>query len=512
MRYLRGIRKSAPLIGGWRSLTPGLLEVHVGQRNLNISRVLLNLIHISDTHICDSQSPARVEFLDRYADPHHPFSSILGSLVGTYRAQEFLTTQVLESMIQAINSIDSAPVSGMKISTVLITGDMTDNAQKNEMKWFANLLQGGTITPDSGSSLAWEGIGGSYYSPHYWNPHGTPIGEKDDFPRSLYGFPVIPEILDAARSSFSATGLRYPWLAVHGNHDALLQGTVVPDEFMRALAQSSEKIMELPDDEAINALQQVTEVGPARYPNPVAPIVTPATPDSTRDFVQGDSWDGFILESAESTSKKIKYWRKDYDEITLLALDTVNPFGGWQGSIDFQQFEWLKTTVESLRDRYCVITSHHPVEDIINGYTPHLESRILGVEIEAFLVSQPHVIAWICGHTHQNRISYHGPHKSSGFWQIETSSLIDWPQEGRIIEFLLTNDDEIYIALTQINHYGELRSDINEYSIQEVNDLAGISRLLSVNDWQRRQGKFAIESNEGNTIDRSRLLHLPKRI
>lgn len=512
MRYFSRFAKSAPLDKGWRKIAPGPQEKHFGYHDVSPAQSLINLIHISDTHICDAQSPARVEYLDRYADPHQPVSHLIGSLVGTYRAHEFLTAQVLESMIQVINSIEFGPITKTPITSVVITGDMTDNAQINEMNWFTTLLEGGKITPDSGDNSRWEGFGGEHYSPHFWNPHGTPAGEVDDFPRKLYGFPVIPEILDAARSSFVATGLTHPWLTVHGNHDALLQGTVAPDDLLRSLAVSSEKIIELPDEEAIQALRQVSEIGPATYPTPTSPVTIPVTPDLLRDFVRPHNWTSFILPTHSAGSDSQKYWRRDFDEVTIIALDTVNPYGGWQGSIDQQQFEWLKSNVESLQDRYLIITSHHPVEDIFNGYTPYEQPRVIGIEIESFLMSQPQVIAWLCGHTHRNRISYHGLNQDRGFWQIETASLIDWPQEGRIVEVFLDHNEDIFIMLTQINHNGVVASEITEYSVDQINDLAGISRLLSLNDWQRRQGKFAIEINEGESTDRSRLLRLPRRI
>lgn len=516
--FASSIMKGSANSHGWRHLLLDRVDNHLGQPLGAVKKSLINLIHITDTHICDAQSPARVEYLDRYADPHHPASSVIGTLIGTYRAHEIFTTQVLESAVQAINRIDLAPITKKAISAVLITGDLTDNAQSNELDWLTTLLIGGKLRADSGAKDKWEGVGGEFYSPFFWNPHGTPKGERNDFPRDLYGFPTIPELLHAIRQPFYSSGLKYPFLAVHGNHDALLQGTVVPNEELRESVTSDEKIFELSDEEALQALSKVSEQGPAAYPSPIAPKVMTVSADESRDFLSPIEWNiNFYREdedngiSSQHLGSDRKYWRKDYESVTILALDTVNPFGGWQGSIDQEQFNWLKEQVEQIKDKYIVITSHHPIQDIYNGYSPSAR-RVLGAEIESYLITKPAVIAWICGHTHRHRIAYFGPDITRGFYQIETSSLIDWPQQGRIIEIFLTQDDEICIASTVFNHQGAILPDYEHLRLDEVNELSGLSRILSLNDWQRRGGIFAIENNEGEGSDRNSILCLPKRV
>jgi metallophosphoesterase (TIGR03767 family) len=518
--FSNSIVKNRPNADGWRQLLLDRRESYVGDIPTTIAQPLLNIIHISDTHICDAQSPARVEYLDRYADPHHPVSKKLGALVGTYRPQESLTAHVMESMLQAINRVDRAPITKQKIDSVIITGDLTDNAQRNELMWFSALLKGEKIRPDSGSRNEWEGVGGKIYSPFYWNPHGTPRGELDDYPRELYGFPTIPELMHAVRAPFFASGVKYLWLAVHGNHDALLQGTVAPSPILREIAQSDWKIIDIPEETAISALRDVSEIGPASYPNVEDPSTANVTADSSRDFVEDSTWveqlyhededNGLTLSNVQNSRK---YWRRDFEKVTVLALDTVNPYGGWQGSIDEEQFNWLKSQLEQLRHRYVVISSHHPIQDQYNDYSPAGEPRrVLGSEIERLLIKERSVIAWICGHTHRHRMAYFGPDNSHGFWQIETASLIDWPQQGRIIEIFLDQHEQVWIASTPINHSGSILPDPEHLRLDEVNELAGLSRLLSVNDWQRRGGIFAIENNEGESFDRNGIVVLPKRI
>ena len=502
--FLGDLKKVATENAGWRDLKIDQQSKPHISSNGTVKKSLLNLVHISDTHICDAQSPARVEYLDRFADPHHPASALIGTLIGTYRAQEILTTQVLHSMIESINRIESTPITKSSVDAVLVTGDLTDNAQVNELNWFNTLAQGGTVHPDSGATNKWEGAGGEHYSRFFWNPHGTPTGESDDFPRSLYGFPTVPELLDAIRAPFVTPGLIHEWLPVHGNHDALLQGTVVPDAVLREVAISDLKIFELDNDEALQALVNVTEVGPARYPLPKQSVQVAVTKDVKRDFVTQTTWS---LEFEKYyKDKKAKYWRRDFETITLIALDTVNPYGGWQGSLDQEQFEWLKLQCEESQNRLIVITSHHPLDDLYNGYTVELTPRILRESIKEFLLGQPNIVAWICGHTHQHKITHFKSETNDGFWQIETASLIDWPQQGRVIEFYIDDTNQLCIATTLFDHQGTIASDYTTSDLSDINNLAGLSRVLSVNDWQRRSGAFDIQLNEGSPSDQNVIL------
>jgi 3',5'-cyclic AMP phosphodiesterase CpdA len=223
-----------------------------------------------------------------------------------------------------------------------------------------------------------------------------------------------------------------------------------------------------------------------------------------RDFVTQVTWSSVFEQNYKD--KKAKYWRRDFESITLIALDTVNPYGGWQGSLDQEQFEWLKRQCEELQDRLIVITSHHPLDDLYNGYTVELTPRILRESVKEFLLGQPNVIAWICGHTHQHKITHFKSETSDGFWQIETASLIDWPQQGRVIEFYIDDLDQLCIATTLFDHQGTVASEYTTSDLSEVDNLAGLSRALSVNDWQRRSGAFDIQLNEGSPPDQNVIL------
>ena len=60
--------------------------------------------------------------------------------------------------------------------------------------------------------------------------------------------------------------------------------------------------------------------------------------------------------------------------------------------------------------------------------------------IRALFAANPNVVAYVAGHTHANRVDFYKGRKGRGFWQINTASHIDWPQQSRLIEVMDNRD------------------------------------------------------------------------
>ena len=512
------IARSNPDEKGWSPLTVVGGEEISGQEPSENAVSVLSLVHISDLHICDAQSPARVEYMDRFADPHHPFSELV-KYVGTYRAQEILTTQTLNAMVSTINSLENGVVTNRPIDAVVITGDVTDNAQQNELHWYRTILDGGYVVPDSGNQSEWDGVASRSpvnYDPSYWNPEGTPDGCVDDYPRSLYGLPLIPGLMDAVRQGFTAPGLHHTWLATHGNHDALLQGTVAPDQNVQDFAIGQNRIVSLdPNTDLSKMFGNFQMVGPTSYPDSGGAKLREITPDVRRRINHPDDWAKIHLEcghehglTEENLNTGTKYWFRDIGSVRLVSLDTVNPYGGWQGSLSESQFAWLRRTLEDQVPKYFVLLSHHPAATLFNGYSPDgSEARVLEAEVVELLLSEPRVILWLAGHNHQHEIQKISNKYQDSFWHIQTSSNIDWPQQGRKIE-ILEDAGKVVIATTVFDHNGTLTLEEATSDLSDTKNLSGLSRLLAGNDWQRRSGDFALELMAGSPEDRNRYLWL----
>ncbi len=69
---------------------------------------LLAFAQLSDVHVVDHQSPARVEWTDRYDDPNAS-GQVTGIFESAYRPQEMLSAQVGDAMVRAINAVKTRP-------------------------------------------------------------------------------------------------------------------------------------------------------------------------------------------------------------------------------------------------------------------------------------------------------------------------------------------------------------------------------------------------------------------
>lgn len=468
------------------------------------AKPLVAIAQISDPHICDAQSPLRASYFDRLSDPHHPVSSMLPGPLGGYRAQEALTTQVLEAMLRTLDQIQTAPMSGLPISLLLLTGDLADNMQQNELAWVSKLLTGGEVAPNSGREDLWQGPGSlQHYSPHYWNPEPTPLGEAADSPSSRYEFPKIRGLWGLATRRFQAPGTKLPWAAVHGNHDGLIQGTIAATADTRALAVGENLAVDFSSEvEALQFLSRFGPSGPADWPDAEMQIFAKTSKDYARGLVDRHSWNDLGFSDSSE-----RYWRLELADLVIIGLDTCNPWGGWDGSIDLPQFEWLQHNLSVDANRRVLVVSHHPQHRLGNTWGgPSNEVRIDGDCILEELNRHGKVLAWLAGHTHRHHIGRLPSQTAPGILSIETASLIDWPQQGRVLEIFESQSGELHLASTAINHVGAI-SPIPGPSVNleppdatdpdQLQWLAGLSRQLAANDWQRQSGTYSIANLEG---------------
>jgi metallophosphoesterase (TIGR03767 family) len=505
--------------GGYRLLVPGPGEPHLVRDEVGAKALegraarrqpVATFVQFTDMHMLDAQSPARVEFLDRYSDPptqQLPFDS-------AWRPQEPLTLQLSDAVVRGLRTVKRGPVTGTPFEFTVCTGDNTDNCQLNETRWFVDVLDGRLVTPDSGDLSKYEGVqddDATTYDVHYWHPHGTPSGKDDDHARALYGFPVVTGLLDAARKPFQARGVGMPWYAVFGNHDPLLQGNVpafyetpggdVPTGFA-AVATGPLKVVGTgvsPEDAQRGLQQQDPAVLNALLAGPARTVsADPARrPLSKREFIAelfkttgAPVGHGFAQDNVTSG---LGYYAFDSGaHLRCVVLDTVNPGGYSEGSIDRTQLDWLRAELaaNAATDRLAIVFSHHPAASMNNPLLAPGETapRVMGDEVVALLLEHPHVILWVNGHTHRNDVIPHGDDSGGGFWEVNTAAHIDFPHQSRILEVVDNVDGTLSVFCTIVDAEAPLTvSAAASYAAPTtVAGLAALGRELGANDWQQR--------------------------
>jgi metallophosphoesterase (TIGR03767 family) len=547
---LTGARDSV----GYCLLVAGPGEPHLVRGDITSARTrpsfaLAAFAQMTDLHIVDDQSPLRVEFLDRYADPGPPGGTRLPTSAA-YRAHESMSTHVVDAMCRALRAVARAPRSGMPLQFTVVSGDAVDNCQFNEVRWYIDLLDGGAaITPNSGHSFDHSVTGDSLgLDIHYWHPSNKAFELSNTNGPGLdlafqAGFPEVMQLPDIARTAFTPTGLGMPWFAVFGNHDTLVQGNVPQfyDLFglnLRNAAVGNFKrtgIAGLPPDGPLN-LDDLVALAESAIFQTFAGVLVPADADRrlldkaafvaehwmTRGIPSGHGFqtgNGPTYYVAPGTPEEL---------VRHVMLDTTNALGGANGVIFDDQWQWLIQVLKAGSSRYLsddphnptivehpgvqdvlfVIHCHHTISTMDNGIFPPDTTFYDGHALENLLLRFPNVILMVDGHNHKNTITAHqrpwAGTVPGGFWEVTTASHIDWPIQSRLLE-ITSGGGVISVFTTLMDPDAPL--DWRDENLHTPKGLASLARELTANDLQQRD--HGVLSRPGHPEDRNVQLLLP---
>ena len=158
--------------------------------------------------------------------------------------------------------------------------------------------------------------------------------------------------------------------------------------------------------------------------------------------------------------------------IKVIVLDDTNKkndkLGGiayyGNGGLDQRRLDWLNSELQKGQDegKLMIIAAHIPIKPQAsltdNRPTHAFYDNAAEDKLLATLHSYPNLILWIAGHRHINAVTAQpnnaadfNDHPERSFWEVETASLRDFPQQLRIFEIRRNSDNTISIITTDVD-------------------------------------------------------------
>lgn len=424
------------------------------------AKQLLRFFAITDIHITDKESPSQ----SIYMQP------LMGKETSTYSPTMLYSTQVLDAVIQTVNALHKQEQIDFGISL----GDVCNSTQYNELRWYIDVIDGKVIIPSSGAHTGSDSI--DYQIP------------------------------------FKAAGLNpeIPWYQTIGNHDHFwlgsipldtgdlgdLRGSYTGSEVLalgNTLANSSKIYDRTPPLYYMGVIDGSTTTGAIIKAGKVGDpgLTTPpqVVPDPDRRSLTKAEWVNEFFKTSSSPAGHgfhlvppghekgfacYSFVPKAAVPIKVIVLDNTQRGDDdstkihGHGFLDQPRWKWLKAELAAgdAAGQLMIIAAHVPIcvtpkgsfmEWFDNSDNPtSIQNAVDLPGLLAELHSHPNLLMWIAGHRHVNVVkafkSTDATHTAANnFWQVETSSLHDFPQQLRTFEIKLNRDYSISIVTTNVD-------------------------------------------------------------
>lgn len=433
---------------------------------------LLSFFTLTDTHVYDKESPSQ------------PFDALMTPLIAnslpaiTYTM--LYTTHILDAAIQTVNALHKQK----PFDCGLFLGDAANNAQYNEVRWYIDVIDGKLITPSSGAhagadtidyqkpykaagldkTIPWYQTKGSH--DNFWlgaNLVGAYKPDSQYLQQSYIGEDILKLGLGILFPPYSGFGQRTNYMGtVDGSTpygDIIGNGPVITTSAIKVAAD--------PNRHSLNMK------------------------DWMREFIDTSSspvGHGFTQSNIDNNSACYSFEPKSNIPIKIIMLDDTqsendpslpNPPATYgNGSLDPARLTWLINELDKgqAEGKLMIIAAHVPIGVVPPGggtgswglSVPTLVPSSVPPEIkepttcitDTDLITTlqnkySNLILWLAGHQHNNQVTaFKSPdpkHPEFGFWEVQTASLRDFPQQFRTFDIVRNTDNTISIIITNVD-------------------------------------------------------------
>jgi hypothetical protein len=451
---------------------------------------LLSFFTMSDIHIVDKESPAQAIYAGV-----NPLNTGFGEVnTSAYSPIMLSSTHVLDAAVQTINALHKNPGPAQTpFDFGMSLGDVANNNQYNELRWYIDVMDGKRITPSSGAHLGAKDI-------DYQKPYQSAGLDKS-----------------------------IPWYQTIGNHDQFWCGSLLFTDYVRKIL-TGKTVLDMGVDGTdfptfdvrqnyMGVIDGKTEYGNIIDAGPVADMATPIiAADSKRRALSTDTstslnWmkeffkttstpkgHGFTKANIENDFASYTFEPKANVPLKVIVLDDTckpNPYAAnssyARACLDQTRYDWLVDELDKgqAEGKLMIITAHIPVgpranvpdnpvkaggvpnnllyplflsfcpkdkdsSDLAN-YEPLPPYNIVSDHtLLTKLHSYSNLLLWLSGHRHINVVTPQPSpdpvdHPEFGFWEVETSSLRDFPQQFRTFKIVRNTNNTVSIFVTNVD-------------------------------------------------------------
>lgn len=480
---------------------------------------LLNFFAISDIHITDKEAPNQMIYLQQL-DPTNS-----GANTSIYSPVMMYTTHVLDAAIQTANALHQKNAFDFGISL----GDTCNNTSYKELRWYIDVIDGKVITPSSGAHL---GAGAIDYQKPYKAagldksiPWYQALGNHDHF--YIGSFPVDADPSLGIRDSYISDTV---WAIA----DFLIPNpTTFPVIFNMENMKNTPKYYQglIDGSTPLGNIIKAGKVGDPGFESPPTVVADPDRRSLTRtewisEYFKTTSnpvGHGFNLVDPTQQSGFACYSFLPKSNIPLKVIvldDTQSETDGSKdihghGYLDANRWAWLQAELAAAQaaNQLIIIAAHVPIAVVKigdetewwlgdrtasppaypgdNWWTAPITTTDNAVTLKGLidtLQNTPNLLMWVAGHRHLNTVkAFVSPDPAKpekGFWQVETSSLRDWPQQLRTFEIYLNSDYTISIKTINVDpavKAGTPAATSRKYAIAAYQITQGDARLNNPN-------------------------------
>ena len=465
---------------------------------------LANFFAMTDIHITDKEAPNQLIYIQQ-AD------SLRGAkMTSIYSPVISYTTQMLDAALQTVNAMHEQAPFDFGISL----GDVCDSGRYNEVRWYIDVFDGKPIRPSSGAHLGedtvdfqkpFQAAGLNKAIPWY-----QVLGNHDHF--FIGSVPVDADPALGLRESYVSDQVWAVGNVLTPNASLVTPVAVPPVIYDMPSSLAGTSPTPLNDTTSgvtgntfyMGVIDGASPYGAIKYTGKKENFASPpkVAADPNRRALLRSEWiaeffDTTTLPKGHGFDLVPESLRRSEDgfacysfvpragvPLKVIVLDNTQREDDGShdihghGFLDAVRWKWLQDELDAgqANNQLMVIAAHIPIAvaacgSLMEWWNPKGQDKPLqndphavmdnAVTLPALiqkLHSTPNLLMWMAGHRHLNTVKALPAYGAGGqllpeksFWQVETSSLVHFPQQFRTFEIYLNSDDTVSIVAVNVD-------------------------------------------------------------